>query len=216
MNNIIFIFTNEYSIRTHLRVHRSKHSIDLEQNPISRYKGIYLLKDSYELGDIEQFKEEVWDELMSDNLLTSNKNAHFIYHSKPDKDSIIRFIEDKGFKTHFGCHQQVMPKYEYYAPLYHLLQGEISEELALQEWNKLFASEGDLETALKLLHDIYSGKIKNEFETEENKTIRENSDIVGAYNTLVGNTDDWEYDDSIHQEKLIALRDKILLLSIAN
>ncbi len=77
-----------------------------------------------------------------------------------------------------------------------------------------------LESALRLLHDIYDGKPKSEFDNKANELL-ELEEMKNAktakteYETLVTNGDDWTYEDSEEDRtKLAKLRDELLKVAV--
>lgn len=78
--------------------------------------------------------------------------------------------------------------------------------------------QAELNIALNLLHDIYSGAPKKYIEDKNEEVIdgfktEDKQEIKDAYNALVEDSEDWEYDHS-QQEKLRTLRDKLLSFAI--
>lgn len=204
MDKIIFVFTNNGSIRNHFEVDVANHNIDLNSQDIIEFKGIYLLSDRQSKEDLEEF----WSRI--ENIINGNENVHFIHHTKPDA-TVVKFIKKKGYKTYSGSHEEGIEGYQYYDPLKHLLTGVSNETEILKKWGEIFESENTLEIALNLLHDIYSGKSKSKFESNENKEIREHGSK--AYEALLGQEagEDWKYEyTQENQEKLSILRDSLL------
>lgn len=73
----------------------------------------------------------------------------------------------------------------------------------------VFQEESELEISLNLLYDIYMGKPKDAFESEENKKIRERAEVVKSYSDLIDDTAEWRYDSS-RRDGFIDFRDKLL------
>lgn len=92
--------------------------------------------------------------------------------------------------------------------------GTISDASFEALW-QVFEKKSELELGLNLLHGIYFGKANSEFDSDEYKVLRQKPEIKASYDELVISLNEGKYDHSM-QEKLVTLRDKVLLLSITN
>ncbi len=91
----------------------------------------------------------------------------------------------------------------------------LDNTLTLDDVLRFFPST--LESALRLLHDIYDGKPKSEFDNKANELLKADdmSDAKTAYKTLVTNGNDWKYEDSEEDRtKLAKLRDELLKVAV--
>ncbi len=216
MKKIIIFFTNKDRLEGKFGL-----SVTIEEVLILKESGnqnhqIWLVNDQLCLNKFKKHFEGI----------KNSDHVEYVFHSQK-VDEVIAYLKEQncvvnknGFE---GRHEPVESNGKYYPEIEALKdnEGECDESKLTQDYfNKLwwqFESKSELEQALNLLHNIYSGKPKNEFETSENKEIREHEDAKDAYITLIGenSNDDWTYDYSC-EKKLADLRDKLLTIAMNN